>query len=277
VRINLGQDQEMHFVWCPPGTFTMGRRTDELLPEKPGLGETPHHEVTIPNGFYMGAFQVTQAQLSAIVGENPSLFRGDDLPAEKVSFWLALRCAEMLTERFPEHGTFGLPTEPRWEYACRAGTTTPYNTGENETALGWAACFADNSGGRTRPVGRGRPNDFGLYDMHGNVHEWCLNPLEAYTDGSRTDRIDPLWATMQNNRVIRGGSWKSPASQCRSAFRFALPPDEMWDEVGFRLCLDPPASRATEHPPVIVRRGRRSRITRVVKTIAGAWWSLLAR
>ena len=193
---------EFAFRWCPPGTFMMGSSRTESY-----SSDEKQHQVTLTKGFWMLETEVTQKQWKAIVPFNPSSFRGDDLPVERVLVddcqKFCNRCGEL---GFP----FQLPTEAQWEYACRAGTTGPY-AGDLDK-MGWHAA---NSGGKTHPVGMKSPNAWGLYDMHGNVWEWCADKRADYPNGNVTD---PL-STNGVLPVDRGGSWITPAKNCRSAFR----------------------------------------------------------
>ena len=176
-----------------------------------------------PDGaFSIGVYEVTQQQYEAVMGSNPSEFKGANNPVENVSWDDAVAyCAKLssLPAEVAAGHMYRLPTEAEWEYACRAGTTTEYSFGDDEKDLGKYAWFKDNSEKKTHAVGEKLPNGWGLYDMHGNVWEWCSD-----AEGS--------------NRVIRGGSWSFDAAYCRSAYRHPLvPPDRR--NYGFRLALSP--------------------------------------
>jgi formylglycine-generating enzyme required for sulfatase activity len=219
----------MEFVWIPPGTFMMGspeteegRYSRELL-----------HEVTLSKGFYMQTTEVTQGQWTAVMGHNPSHFTGCglDCPVESVSWNDVQEFIRRLNEN-SEGEYYRLPKEAEWEYACRAGTSSRFNTGDSESDLDRAGWYRKNSGLKTHPVGLKEPNDWGLYDMHGNVWEWCRDWYGAY---SEYPIIDPTGPTNGALRVIRGGAWSSPAGSCRTAYRGRLDPDYRHHGLGFRL------------------------------------------
>ena len=245
--------QQNNMVRINGGTFTMGspvneagRRSDEI-----------QRQVTV-SAFYMSRYEITQREYQEIMGENPSDFRGDNLPVENVTWVKAVEYCnrrshrEGLTLAYRIDGNnvtwnrdatgYRLPTEAEWEYACRAGTTTAYNTGNNITTeqanfngrRKWQEVVEtinefgivtrtriDRQEGedreRTTPVGSFLPNDWGLYDMHGNVCEWCWDWYGDYTTGAQTN---PTGAASGDGRVLRGGSWYILAQYLRSAFRY---------------------------------------------------------
>jgi len=227
----------IRFRLIPAGTFMMGSPENE---EERDEREGPQHQVTISRPFYMGTFQVTQSQWQQVMGSNPSYSKGDDLPVESVFCWndgqgyLGKLCK---MEGVPKE-TYRLPTEAEWEYACRAGTTTRFYTGDSDGDLARAGWYRDNSGHKTHkthPIGQKAPNAFGLYDMHGNVWEWCEDWYAAYASGNI---IDPRGPVKGSARVLRGGSWYNRAFLCRSAFRFYdFPAFEWYSPFGFRLSL----------------------------------------
>ena len=234
---------------CSAGTFTMGSPEDELGRKD---GET-QHQVTLSKPFWMGKYEVTQAQYEALTGENPSLFKGDNLPVDQVSWYDAVDFCSKLTEkekaagRLPAGYVYSLPTEAQWEYACRAGMTTAFNNGKNIPTEGQAeeepcpnldevGWYWYNSDETTHPVGLKKPNAWGLYDMHGNVDEWCLDWKGDYPDSAVTDPEGPESGLF---RVKRGGSWPSYASGCRSGNRLGFFPDLGIDYDGFRVALVP--------------------------------------
>jgi len=232
---SLGQT----FVLLPAGTFTMGSPADE-----PGRysDEGPQHQVTLTQPFYMQITEVTQAQWEAVMGSNPSYFSGcPTCPVEWVS-WNDIQT--FITEMNKRgEGTYSLPTEAQWEYAARAGSATAfYNGGITETgtgydpnldAIGW---YSYNSGGRHQLVAHKAPNAWGLYDMSGNVWEWCQDWFGTYPSGAVTDPTGP---SSGSNRLARGGSWSSSAGYCRSAGRGILTSVYRYDIIGFRLLRQP--------------------------------------
>ena len=178
----------------------------------------------ITKPFYLGKYLVTQEQWEAVMGNNPSRFKGPKNPVETVSWDDCQQFLDKLNAKVGVRGgKFQLPTEAQWEYACRAGSTTTYCFGDDESGLGEYAWYATNSGGRTHPVGEKKPNAWGLYDMHGNVWEWCQDWYDgSYYANSPTD--DPTGPTTGSSRVFRGGSWRERARGCRSALRVASCP-----------------------------------------------------
>lgn len=198
--------------------------------------EHPQHKVKISKGFYIGQTEVTQAQYQAVMGTNPSSFQGDNNPVEQVSWNDATEFCRKLSQK--EGNIYTLPTEAQWEYACRGGTTTIFNSGNSLSNLNDSAWYESNSGAKTRPVGTKKPNHFGLYDMHGNVYEWCRDFYDS-NYYNRNDNIDPENATSVDldYRSLRGGSWYSPARGCRSAPRYRYLPAARSYYIGFRVVL----------------------------------------
>ena len=212
----------MHFVPIPAGTFTMGD------------GEHAH-KVTLTQSFHLGQHEVTQEQYEKVMGATPSNFKGPQNPVEKVSWDDAVEFCRKLSE-LPEEKAAGyvyrLPTEAEWEYACRAGTTTEYSFGDSASELGAYAWYDENSGKTTHPVGGKQANPWGLYDMHGNVWEWCQDWYGDYPSGSVTD---PTGAVSGSSRVLRGGSWFNNSDYCLSANRYWSSPDSRFIILGFRV------------------------------------------
>lgn len=206
---------DMKLVYIPAGDFMMGRPSTE----KGENDECPRHSVKISQGFYMGQTEVTQVQYREIMGTNPSKFKGDNNPVELVSWHGATEFCRKLTQK--ESKTYRLPTEAQWEYACRAGSTTAFSFGNSQSSLGDYAWYKSNSGSKTYPVGQKRPNAFGLYDMHGNVNEWCRDYYyrNYYSYNSKKIGTDPENTRSTGDRVCRGGSWSSFPWFCRSAYR----------------------------------------------------------
>ncbi|MEA1868882.1 MAG: formylglycine-generating enzyme family protein [Euryarchaeota archaeon] len=215
----------MKFTLIPAGEFMMG--SEEYDPEK------PVHKVKINKPFYLGTYPVTQAEWKAVMGNNPSHCKGDDLPVEQVSWNDVQEFIKKLNEK---EGTdkYRLPSEAEWEYACRAGTTTRYSFGDSESKLDDYAWYDDNSGYKTHPVGRKKPNSYGLYDMYGNVREWVQDTWRSDYDGAPTD--GSAWESGDSpDRVLRGGSWRSLARYCRPAYRGSDVPGNRNFNLGFRL------------------------------------------
>ena len=234
----------------------MGSHTSEVSRYS---DEGPQHQVTISKGFWLGKYEVTQKEWVEVMESNPSCyFKGDNLPVENVS-WLDTidYCnkrseKEGLTPAYTVSGSsvtwnknangYRLPTEAEWEYACRAGTSTPFSTGSNITTnqANYDGTYPYNGNakgtylGKTWPVGSGMANAWGLYDMHGNVSEWCWywDWSGSYSSGSQTD---PTGASSGSNRVYRGGSWGSGAWLVRSAYRDGFTPTTRGNLLGFRV------------------------------------------
>jgi formylglycine-generating enzyme required for sulfatase activity len=234
-----------NLVFIPPGTFRMGSPTNEVdrEPFYPLIVEGPQTAVTISKGFWMGKYLVTQGEYLAVMGNNPSTFVGDMNPVETVSWFNATNYCGKLTQseraagRISTNSVYRLPTEAEWEYVCRAWTSTRFSYGDDPgyTNLTLYAWFNANSGATTHPVGQKLPNPWGLYDMHGNVAEWCQDWYAPYPGGIA---IDPQGPATGSTRIGRGGPWFRTASNCRSAWRNAASPDTA-GAAGFRVVLAP--------------------------------------
>ena len=214
------------------GTFTMG-----CTSEQGGdchSDESPYHRVTISSDYYIGKYEVTQELWQAVMGNNPSNFKGFDRPVEMVSW---NDCVEFCNELSRMTGRrFRLPTEAEWEYAARGGrksTNAKYSGSSSVANVAW---YTDNSGGQTHPVGKLRPNELGIHDMSGNVWEWCSDWYGSYGSGSQTD---PYGASSGQDRVLRGGSWRSLARGCRVSNRDDYGPGSRTGNFGFRVVLVP--------------------------------------
>ena len=220
----------MEFVLIPAGEFKMGSPSGE----KGRISdEGPVHTVTIEKAYYLGKYEVTQEQWREVMSSNPSYFEGDNQPVEKVSWNDIQEFIKKLNER---EGTnkYRLPSEAEWEYAARAGTTTRYSFGDDESELGDYAWYKDNSGSKTHPVGQKLPNPWGLYDMHGNVWEWVQDYWYHNYDGAPTD--GSAWEDGSSSScVLRGGCWNYEAWGCRSANRGGTDPGSRFNLFGFRL------------------------------------------
>lgn len=228
---NLGGGVAIQMVAIPAGNFMMGAPE---LEEGSSDYQRPQHRVSI-SSFYMGKYPVTQAQYAAIMGSSPAYFQGGDRPVETVSWHDAVEFCEKLSNLTGRQ--YRLPSEAEWEYACRAGTTTPFYFGEtiNNAIVNYRQ-------EETTIVGIFPANNFGLYDMHGNILEWCAdnyhgNYHDAPTDGSVwTSYIDSAKPRLrQRTYVLRGGSWYSKLSYCRSAFRTYYQPNYRCSYFGFRV------------------------------------------
>jgi len=228
--VDLGDGVKLELVWIPAGGFTMGSPADE----RDRSDKETQHRVTLTKGFWLGKYEVTQEQYQQVTGSNPSKFKGAKNPVESVSWDDAKAFCEVLAKKLGK--TVRLPTEAEWEYVCRAGTTTRFYTGDSESRLAGAAWYSRNCDDATHPVGEKKPNAWGLYDMHGNVWEWCEDWYGGYPSGNVTDPRGPAYGSL---RVIRGGSWSGFASYCRVGYRFGNYPDSGSNYVGFRACLPP--------------------------------------
>jgi formylglycine-generating enzyme required for sulfatase activity len=251
LKITLGQSfsldlplsrpnsKPLAMIWIAPGSFDMGSPEDEL-------GRTPEEEkqfsVTLTQGFWLGTFPVTQAQWEAVMDNNPSYFSdsGSDRPVENLAWQDAMSFCQKLSKKYrsqlPNGYEFRLPTETEWEYACRAGTQTMYNVGNSLAELSMAAWHRSNSDNGTHVVGEKAPNQWGLYDMHGNVMEWCLDSASDYPSSPAVD-----WVGTGDPRVrnLRGASWNSPPEEgvFRSAQRICAVSSIKNAWTGMRLCL----------------------------------------
>ena len=224
----------MEFMLIPAGSFDMGSPLGE---ERRDDDEGPLHTVNIEKAYYLGKYEVTQKQWQEVMGNNPSNFKGDDLPVEQVSWNDAQEFIKKLNQK---EGTdkYRLPSEAEWEYAARAGTTTRYSFGDSESRLGEYAWYDDNSKSKTHSVGQKKPNSWGLYDMHGNVYEWVQDWGHFDYKGAPTD--GSAWEIgIGADRIIRGGSWINYAQRFRSADRELSSPDRRFRGLGFRLLQEP--------------------------------------
>ncbi len=240
--LDLGDGVTMEFVLIPAGEFAMGSPEDELDREP---DEGPARQVTITRPYYLGVYEVTQAQYEKVTGTNPAARKVPACPVENVSWDDAVAFCEKLSA--DSGRTVRLPTEAEWEYACRAGTTTPFAFGEtlsSETDAnfdGASTTYADGAKGpyleQTAPVGSYAANAWGLYDMHGNVWEWVQDWYNEvyYTDAPAEDPPGPPSGA---DRVVRGGSFTYPPVCCRTADRLAYEPEAARRDRGFRVVLE---------------------------------------
>jgi len=233
MSLNLSSNVTMELVLIPAGEFIMGSPDSEAGHFSI---EGPQRRVKITKPFYLGVTEVTMEQYGAIMGENPSHFSGLSNPVEMVTWGNAVQFCKRLSQKTGK--TVRLPTEAEWEYACRAGSKTRFFFGDDLKKLRKYAWFDKNSRRRTHPVGQKKPNGWGLFDMYGNVMEWCSDWFQdSYRDLATTD---PVGAGDGKGRVLRGGSWWDDEDACRSANRFACAPIEFAiadDNVGFRVAV----------------------------------------
>ena len=232
LTLDLGKGVTMKLVLIPAGSFMMGSPESE----KGRRGdEGPQHKVTISKPFYMGITEVTKEQCVAVLGEHTSNSKRAKIPVERVSWNNAVGFCKKLSAK--TRRTVRLPTEGEWEYACRAGTKTVFCFGDDEKELGDYAWHSANSGGKAHPVGQKKPNAWGLYDMHGNVREWCQDWYdERYYAKPRA--IDPQGPTLGTRRVLRGGGWLAGIHSCRSGSRFPQPPGAAFADWGLRVVVE---------------------------------------
>jgi formylglycine-generating enzyme required for sulfatase activity/tetratricopeptide (TPR) repeat protein len=239
--ITLPGGRELKLAYIPAGSFLMGSAPGEWLRD---IEDGPQHRVNLSLSFYLGIYPVTQAEWQAIMGTNPSRFAGDDRPVEQVSWDDSQEFCRKLSKLIGR--TFRLPTEAEWEYACRAGTTTPFSFGDTITTgqanfnSRWPATgpWPPHLGvyrAQTTPVGKFPPNAWGLYDMHGNVWEWCRDKKRPYP-AEREEVTDPVYS-QGARRAVRGGSWINQPVLCRSACRCAGAPGARLDILGCRVAM----------------------------------------
>jgi formylglycine-generating enzyme required for sulfatase activity len=228
--IDLGDGVKMEFVLIRPGAFVMGTNEDN----DPDSDASPRRQVTLTQPFYLGKYEVTQEQWEKVMGSNPSHFRGAKRPVESVSWNAGQEFLAKLQERTGRK--FALPTEAQWEFACRAGTRTLWSFGDSDAAMGDYAWNRDNSGQTTHAVGEKQPNAWGLYDMHGNVAEWCADWYAKHTY-SHGDTTDPSGPSAGDSRVLRGGAWGDDSGYLRCAYRNCNGPDGANDGIGLRCVM----------------------------------------
>ena len=229
--LDLGNGVSLTLVYIPGGTFWMGSKDDD--PEAYD-NQKPRHQVTLPT-FWMGETPVTQGQYQAVMGSNPSRFQGDlDRPVEMVSWNDADRFCQELSRKLSQE-IISLPSESQWEYACRGGTDTRYFFGDDAAQLGNYAWYYGNSGNETHPVKQKKPNAWGLYDMHGNVWEWCADQWHDNYQGAPTNGSAWLSSDESKIRLLRGGSWNNHPKYCRSTYRSHSAPAYRNYFLGFRV------------------------------------------
>jgi formylglycine-generating enzyme required for sulfatase activity len=228
IAVDLGGGVSLPLIYVSPGRFVMGSNEDD--------DEKPAHEVVITRGFYMGKYELTQAQCQRVMGMNPSKWKDPARPVERVSWNDAAVLCRKLSEATGRR--FRLPTEAEWEYACRAGSTGQYGFGDDASVLSRYAHYSASSGGQTQRVGGKLPNAWGLHDMHGNVWEWCRDRYsKSYYASSPTE--DPEGPASGHQRVLRGGSWYVDARLCRSPNRGSGLATSRTTSAGLRVVCDP--------------------------------------
>lgn len=212
-----------------------------MVPIQAGSFLRMQQRVTLTQDYWLGKFEVTQAEYEALMGTNPSHFVGDPArPVDKVSHAAAVAFCELLTQRERASGRlpigyeYRLPTETEWEYACRAGSTNHFSFGDDEALADQHAWTEENSEGSTHPVGLKSPNPWGLHDMHGNVWEWCQ---DWFADVPDADSTDPTGPAVGQYKVFRGGGWNHEIKFARASNRFMMAPSNGIYFVGFRLAL----------------------------------------
>jgi eukaryotic-like serine/threonine-protein kinase len=231
LTIRLNDQVSMELVRIPAGKFLMGSPENE---KDRHAEEGPRHEVTISKPLFLGIHEVTQEQYEAVLGQNPSRFKWAANPVENVSWNNAVEFCKRASEKTGKR--FRLPTEAEWEYACRAGTKTRFNFGDDDEGLNDHGWHSGNSESKTHPVGQKKPNAWGLYDMHGNVWEWCADWYDEKYYG-RSPKADPTGPAGGKSRALRGGSWLVLPGACRVADRRGSDPDTTGDYFGFRVAV----------------------------------------
>ncbi len=225
----------IEMLLVPAGTFTMG--CSASIQSVCNANEIPTHQVTLTNAFYLGRYEVTQAQWLAEMGTNPSFFQGPSYPDA------AIRPVERVTwdmlQPFCTQNALRLPTEAEWEYACRAATTTAFPNGSNDgNTIGTIAWYNANAGSQTHAVGGKLANELGLHDMSGNAYEWVNDRFGTYPSGAQTNPTGPASGT---NRAVRSGGWNDDANHSRVSYRTSATPDyiPIGSSIGFRVARNP--------------------------------------
>ena len=238
-RNSVAPDHALEVARTPPPAELIP--LTNMVPIKAGSFVRIRQPVSISHDFWLGKYEVTQAEYVALLGQNPSRFAGDsNRPVEKLShfdakaYCAALSARERAAGRLPPGYEYRLPSEAEWEYACRAGTTNRFSFGDDPQAAKAFAWTQENSDSTTHPVGLKRPNPWGLHDMHGNVWEWCLDWFAPYPEEPATNPTGPATGKF---KVFRGGGWNQEVEFARSANRFMMSPSNGIYFVGFRVAL----------------------------------------
>ena len=231
--LDLGGGLTLEMVLIPAGTFTMGSPDREPKTDE-HKGNEPQRKVTITKPFYMTKYEITQAQYEKVIGANPSMTKGETLPATNMSWEEAL----VVAKRFGEvlRRDVRIPTDAQWEYAARAGTQTTVYTGNDEASVYAAGWCRGNAEGKVHPVGEKPPNAFGLHDMIGNVREWTG---DIHGPAAAVDAVDPEGPATGDMRISRGGAFTGQILVCRAAIRNVEPPTKKNSIIGLRLVMEP--------------------------------------
>jgi len=231
LTLDLGKQATMKLALIPAGKFLMGSLGDEAGRDE---DEGPQREVVVSKPFYLGVHEVTQGQYEAVMGANPSKFIDAAKPVECVSWEDAVEFCRRVSRR--THQSVALPTEAQWEYACRAGSKMRFGFGDDDRQLSTFARYGQGAEAGTVPVGSKKPSAWGLYDMHGNVWEWCADWYAgSYVNAATQDPTGPLSGQW---RVLRGGSWVNTWEGCRCAARNKSTPDVRYNGIGFRVVVN---------------------------------------
>lgn len=220
--VTLPGGAKMEMIWCAPGTFQMGSPAGE----QGRISNETLHSVTLTRGFWLGKYEVTQRQWESVMRTNHSRFKYRDNPVENISWHDCEAFVKRIGSAFG--GKARLPTEAEWEYACRAGSNTPFSGGGDVSEVAW---YDENSEHQTHEVGKNKPNAWGFYDMHGNILEWCS---DWYSE-PKGDSVDPKGPPSGSFKVLRGGCWFFLDSDCRCAYRLKREPNLRNCIFGFRV------------------------------------------
>ena len=251
VNVRLSDSVAFEMVWVDGGTYSMGNNVTPKGVKISYEAARPEHKVSV-DGFFVGRYEVTQGQWKAVMGDNPSRFTGNDsLPVESVSWTEAQQFVVMLSQLTGRH--FRLPTEAEWEFAARGGVKAERGNGKTENELPFAGCtrnqldnycwYCVNSHGVTHPVGQMQPNELGLYDMSGNVAEWCSDWMAPY---GTEEQNNPTGPRQGENRVLRGGHYNSTSPQCTVFDRAWYLPSGKYENYGLRLVMEAGADNEEE-------------------------------